>query len=686
MNHPLPSSEAASRARFGLRQQAIAGAALMAVSLVAVTALTQWLHCQLSSIAHQALEIDAPCASAANEAVAAVARCRQYDTVFEAAWDQPETRSEALASWETAFAALERALQQIGSRLAGHTDGDRVERWQEQARQYGDGFRRAACQVDQGNADWRARATDCLAECRQQAEGLGRELESFALDWSQQAGMSGSRLQEVVARRARLINARTVVALMVVGLFFLWLHRAVLSRVGVVGDAVRRIAAGDWKVRLESRGHDELDLLAGQCNRLAAAVRASHEQLEQAKAAGQSASRAQSEFLASISEEIGRPIKVSLGYTEMLLGALRNTENLETAATIKRNHEYVLEVLDDLRDLAWIESGRLQVRPSPCSPHRIVAEVASATRVRADAKGLALGTDFRGPIPEQVLTDPGRVRQILLNLVGNAIKFTEIGTIRLTTQLLEAQGPPRLRFQVIDTGIGMAPHQLNRLFQPLPPNQSHGDSDLPATGLGLTLCKRLAEMLGGTLDADSTPGCGSTFTLVIPTGPLDGVRMVGDSREAIQRHEEHAAAPKPPARLDCRVLLAEDGRENRRLISFVLEKAGAKVEMAEDGKQALEKALAAMEALAAGRDAEAFDVVLMDMQMPVLDGYDAARRLRQAGYAGPIIAVTGHTRDYDRQRCIEAGCNDYLAKPVEREALLAMVARHARTPAARARG
>jgi len=410
-----------------------------------------------------------------------------------------------------------------------------------------------------------------------------------------------------------------------------------------------------------------------------AAMESAHRALEEAYAAAERASCAKSEFLANMSHEIRTPMTAILGYSEILLETAGGPDCLEAARTIKRNGEYLLEIINGVLDLSKIEAGKSELEPSACSCCQILSDVVSLMRVRAEAKGLSLSVDYEGPIPETICTDPTRLRQILINLVGNAVKFTETGEVRIASRLLEHdQEHPRLQIDVADTGIGMTREQAERLFRPFAQADAATLRKFGGTGLGLAISRRLAKLLGGELSVTSELGKGSTFRLTIPTGPLAGVRMVDHPAESLTGWQKPAPpAREPSLRLDCRILLAEDGPDNQRLISYVLKKAGAEVVIAGNGQEALETVLAAQSGQEgkAGGPPQPFDLVLMDIQMPVMDGFEATRRLRQAGYHGPIIALTAHAMAEDRQKCLDAGCSDYTTKPIDRSTLLAAVAR-----------
>jgi signal transduction histidine kinase/CheY-like chemotaxis protein len=430
--------------------------------------------------------------------------------------------------------------------------------------------------------------------------------------------------------------------------------------------------------------------------------------MEELYEAAESATRAKSEFLANMSHEIRTPMTAILGYADVLAGQLDNAEHLEALNIIRRNGDHLLAIINDILDFSKIEAGKFQVERQACSPAAVAAEVVSLMRVRARGKGLDLKLEFAGALPETVLTDPARLRQILLNLAGNAVKFTETGSVRIVVRLEgwqvlgptmlrtapggeEAAGPrpsqaqgratpdgvqPKLVCEVVDTGIGMTAAQIDNLFQPFQQAEASTARKFGGTGLGLAISKRLAKFLGGDIAVSSQPGQGSTFTLTIDPGPLAGVALVDHPSEAVTAPAARPAAGSPLPRLNCRILLAEDGLDNQRFISFLLKKAGAEVTTVDNGRKAMEFALATFPGWGQRHDDPRlpFDIVLMDMQMPVMDGYEATRRLRQEGYAGPVIALTAHAMKEDRQKCLDAGCDDYATKPIDRAKLLNLIA------------
>ncbi len=406
--------------------------------------------------------------------------------------------------------------------------------------------------------------------------------------------------------------------------------------------------------------------------------------IEEVLRAAETASRAKSEFLTNMSHEIRTPMTAILGYADVLLENLQDRESIQAAQTIRRNGEYLLEVINGILDLSKLESGRLTTDRLPVSPVQMLKDVVSLMRVRADAKGLPLSVTYEPPIPESIITDPTRLRQILINVVGNAIKFTETGGVQMILRLLDADGErPLLQLDVVDTGIGITQEQQSRLFQAFSQGDSSINRRFGGSGLGLAISKRLAVMLGGDLTVVSEPGKGSTFTITIGTGSLDGIRLLDRPGENDAPFTPQVNAEAPVGNLGCRILLAEDGPDNQRLISFLLKKAGAEVVIASNGLEAVEKVCATFSnsIQQPGRQAP-FDLIFMDIQMPVMDGYEATRRLRAAGYTGPIVALSAHSMPQDIQQCFAASCDDYLAKPINRDKLLATVARYAPKAAA----
>lgn len=435
--------------------------------------------------------------------------------------------------------------------------------------------------------------------------------------------------------------------------------------------------------------HDQLkrhaDELESQVLLKTASLRESHAALERTNLvlrrsceAAEAATRAKSEFLANVSHELRTPLTAIIGFTEELLcetgRAAPSAEFSELLEVVLRNGEHLLQIVSDILDVARIEKGRLPVERVTCAPGAILADVVRLLKPMAQTQGLELVAEAAGIVPETISSDPTRLRQILTNLLNNAIKFTERGSVRVVWQLLDAEGStPKLQFEVVDTGVGIAPEEVAEIFKPFARARAANGDKFGGTGLGLAISKYLTEELGGQIQVKSRPGVGSTFRFTVDTGPLPA--FPGRARQDAVLPQQTVPSqtgrdPTLDGPLSIRVLLAEDSLDTQRLIRRLLERAGAEVTSVADGRAAFR------EATEAGRRGKPFDLLLTDIQMPVVDGHQLAMRLRGDGYRGPIIALTANAMAGEREKCLASGCNDYLTKPIDRDRLLSMMARY----------
>ena len=430
-----------------------------------------------------------------------------------------------------------------------------------------------------------------------------------------------------------------------------------LGRLAIAAEAFKNQAAETQMfLKNAEASRKELDLVNTQLSieKLRAEAMASE---------AQAATTAKSEFLANMSHEIRTPMTAILGFTETISERLSeqvsNDQDVTVIETIMRNGRHLLSVINDILDLSKIESGKMDIELVVCNPSEVINEAITLIDTRNKESVVGLNSQFKGQIPKLIRTDPTRLRQILINLLGNAVKFTESGSVTLITTFDGHRDKPVLIFDVIDTGIGMSDDQVRRLFRPFSQADTSTTRRYGGTGLGLTLSKHFAEMLGGELEVVRTQiGHGTHFRFTLTPSIVKDVEPIKDQQTMPSRaHHE--------TRLDGRkVLLAEDGLDNQRLLTFILERAGAVVEVVDNGQAARDAILDSWK-----QDTD-FDCVLMDMQMPIMSGYDATRAVRSEGYSGPIFALTAHAMVGDKELCLDAGCDQYITKPVNRKKLI----------------
>lgn len=407
-----------------------------------------------------------------------------------------------------------------------------------------------------------------------------------------------------------------------------------------------RIAGWIDEDQAENPGDQRLDGISIDISSYKKAI----EEKDAAKIVAERASLAKSRFLAQMSHEIRSPMDAILGYTQILIDdeLIKQGDNRNLLERIKVNGDHLMHIIDDILDLSKFEAGKLSIENARFSPIALVNEVMQSFYPIAEAKKLQLHLEFNATVPREIFSDASRLKQILFNLIGNALKFTEKGSV-----LVEIKNrDPYLDFVITDSGVGLSEEQISRLFQPFEQADTSINRKFGGTGLGLVLSRHLAEALGGELSLSSAgTDTGAKFTFSIAKTGLSSSTV-----------NTHSMETKDGAVIDLngiRVLLAEDSPDGAAIVSRLLTRARAKVSVAGNGFEALEKLRA-----------QEFDLVLMDVQMPGMDGLEATRILREEGFAKPIIALTAHALPEEKIRSAVAGCNAHLTKPVDKNILL----------------
>ena len=454
-------------------------------------------------------------------------------------------------------------------------------------------------------------------------------------------------------------------------------HSESECRIAARTSELRRVVR---KLELEAAEHQETTAALARTNEQ---LKEKAAQLEEARRKAEALASAKTDLLANMSHELRTPMTAILGFADLLqdvqersTGRGASGEDLEHEQ--RRHLEMIrvcgaqlLNLINDILDMSRIERHHMHLQHSPVDLTEVVAEVCAMMRATAGERQLELGVRYLTPIPETLHTDKTALTRILMNLTGNAVKFTERGSVTIEVSFAMSEGRGRISFDVIDTGIGINKEHLESLFLPFRRIEGGSTRITPGTGLGLWISRELVRLLGGDIAVQSTPGEGSSFRFWLPCSAADARALKRVDDRSVSAPQAGAPQPLTGRELPYRILVAEDVETNQILIERILKKAGARVSLAKDGGAAV---TAALEAIQAG---DPYDVILMDMVMPVLTGYEAVQILRSRGFRRPILALTASAMGSDQARCLEVGCDGYLTKPINRAELIATIKQHA---------
>ncbi|MDH5233085.1 MAG: response regulator [Gammaproteobacteria bacterium] len=494
---------------------------------------------------------------------------------------------------------------------------------------------------------------------------FGNNLGSPSLNISAAYDTSGL-IGQLKSSRNLVVLVVTVISLLAALLLSAGMQKHVVSPLKTLANRLHGIRENKSQLgqQVEISGNFEVAQLAKEFNSLSVELKNTYETLELVAEEATLASRAKSSFLANMSHEIRTPLTSIIGFAQLALNSEQSDdERISGLKTIVASGRHLLGIINDILDLSKIEADKLQVEQTSVSPIQLIKDVQALVEMQASEKNLQFDVELHFPLPSTIHSDSLRLKQVLLNLCSNAIKFTEQGWVKVSLQFDSDR--QLLHFSIEDSGIGLTQEQIKNIFIPFNQANVGTTRKFGGTGLGLSLSKHLTEMLGGELSVQSHTGVGSCFNLLIPTEAITPECLLYSDETSDQKVQPDDRIDFEQHQFVGRVLLVEDNAVNQLLIEKLLCRFGADVVLAENGQMAIDEV-----------ERHSFDLILMDLQMPVMGGIEATQKLRQSGYEQTIVALTANTMKEDKQRCLQSGFDDFISKPIDYQKLLSVLAQN----------
>ncbi len=645
------ASQAVRRSGLGIRGRLILWSSALILPVLLAMGCACWLVWQTESKIQSLMAGEATQSEQAAKIASHTLQCRRYEKDVLLNLGEREARESYEQKWADSFAELEIALVEQIQNAETPGDASRLRAWYADAQSYRTHFLEVLEQIRSKEIRDPVAANSALALHKKEIRRL-IERSSEALEGTHQA-LAKARIALLADLRVGGVTLATLGILVIFSGIFVSIltGSAFARRVLALDDETRRLARGDPGVRVEVLGNDELTELGKRFNEMAEGIEQRQSELVHALRDARAGTRAKSEFLATMSHELRTPMNGVLGMNEILLDTELTDQQRDCAETIAASGRGLLEIIDQVLDLSRIEAGALPLENIAFDLHSLLAEALTPMLPLAAQKEIAFRWELSKEVPQRILGDPTRIRQVLTNLVGNAVKFTETGEVMVRLGIVGEGTASRLSFSVKDTGIGFDPEQLERVLEPFTQADGSTTREFGGSGLGLAISMRLLELMQGDLRVESEPGRGSLFSFEVPFQVADADLEPIDSPPDLDPSEDADLWE------DCCVLVAEDNAVNAKLVTLMLKKLGCRVELVTTGHAAVEQTLKGDH-----------NLILMDCQMPEMDGYEAtasirAREAKDGGHL-PIVALTANAMAGDRERCLEAGMDDYLSKPL----------------------